>query len=273
MAASAATASADPAVEKPQAHSLRIDLLEVYTGPDAQVPDESTFEACGRDVRRCQAVCIRNVVGKLKEGSTLATYTDCLKSGWMTAIDARNKEAEHIKDQWDYVAHPMSKVTTILCDYIVPKLIANPASKDLVGRFDTHPSAIDTLRNAQYGVSYNRLELRNHILVGIAKETLAEEKRKRSADLGQDLAKRARARYFTHDELGRYFDWCIENRDYNAAASLACLLVTGLRKAQIPQMRLAGCFLEEIELTQPCKAKAVLIAFIDGIKHTTRQGS
>ncbi|KAH7619420.1 hypothetical protein Ndes2526B_g06394 [Nannochloris sp. 'desiccata'] len=130
---------------------------QVYTGPDAQMPDESTFEACGRDVRRCQAVCIRNAIKTLKEESTLPTYVDCLKSGWMAAIDARNKEPEHTNDQWDNVSHPMSKVSTILCGYIVPKLIANPASKDLVGRFDTHLSAIDTLQRAQYGLLYSKM--------------------------------------------------------------------------------------------------------------------
>ncbi|KAL4514566.1 hypothetical protein Ndes2526A_g04026 [Nannochloris sp. 'desiccata'] len=207
-------------------------FTQVYTGPDAQMPDEATFEACGRDARRCQVVCIRNAIKTLKGDSTLKAYVDCLRSGWIETIDARNKEPKHINDQWDYLAHPMSK----------------------------------------YGVPYNKLELRNHILVGLARETLVGEKRKRSADPGQDIAKRARARYFTDAELGRYFDWCIENKDHNAAASLGCLLATGLRKAQIPQMQLAGCWIEEIEHTKPCKAKGVLIAFVDGIKDTTRQG-
>lgn len=94
-----------------------------YTGPDAHMLEESAFLACGRDPERYQEVRVGSTIGPgAMKDSTLGTYITCLQSGWGACIDERNRKPENNKDPWDYLAHPMSKVTEILCDYIVPRI-------------------------------------------------------------------------------------------------------------------------------------------------------
>jgi hypothetical protein len=96
-------------------------LTEPYTGPDAQALDKSIVQVCGGDtpeeellLLRYQAFRIWNATRLSLAPSTFCTYVNCLQTGWMACIDARNREPENINNPWDYVAHPLEKVTTIL---------------------------------------------------------------------------------------------------------------------------------------------------------------
>jgi hypothetical protein len=110
-------------------------LTESYTGPDAQALDRSIVVVCGRDAPEGELLLLRYQAFRIWSAtksralSTLGTYLNCLQTGWVACIDARNSKPENINDPWDYVAHPMEKVTTILCEHIAPKLIANKAQR------------------------------------------------------------------------------------------------------------------------------------------------
>ncbi|KAH7617759.1 hypothetical protein NADE_004160 [Nannochloris sp. 'desiccata'] len=149
--------------------------------------------------KRYQAVRIQSTIGKLKD-STLGTYIKCLLAGWVACIDERNRQQEHKDDPWDYVAYPMIKASTIIYNRIVPKFKCNGVSQELVRRFETNLSAIDVLRKAQLGVPNTRLEVKNDLVVELARESLKGGKRKRCDDPNIDLAKNAQAKYFTDEE-------------------------------------------------------------------------
>jgi hypothetical protein len=189
----------------------------------------------------------------------------------VACIDARNREPENINDLWDYTAHPLEKVTTILCDYIGPKLIANKAASELLCNFGTHISAIDMLRQAHLGVPHVKQELRAHPVIKAAMEELQAAKKRRGSDVDRDLAKRRKSKYFTREGFRQYYDDCIALCDYHAAASFAVLCATGLRKGQIPQISLKGCFLEKIEAF-PFDMQTMQFAFYDNVKDRTHEG-
>lgn len=250
-----------------------------YNGPDAEPLDKATFDACGWDNQRdeallrlrCQAVSIQAAIGSVGP-STLAKYTACLVSGWAAGINERNAQPEHANDQLDYVAHPMSKVMAIVLNHIIPKLKANPAASEFIANFNSHVSAIELLKQAQMGVPYIKGELRSHQLIkGLGMEELKAQRNKRKADANLDLAEKAKSKYFTPEEMSRYIDECIVRCDYHSAAAFGLLLATGLRKAQIPQMKLGGCFLIEVE-AWPFPAQILNLAFRDSIKDKTHEG-